>query len=105
VQHRQATSLAVRKQFFASSGAGGAKPDVKTLERLLDEHKGKLDVNTTEADGGTALGVAAINGHADVVSALLRRGADVNKYSRAASIARGRPRPCASGRRADRRRR
>jgi ankyrin repeat protein len=61
--------------------AAGSTPDVTTLERLLDEHKGKLDVNATDEHGYTALGWAAQRGNADVVEFLLCRGADVNKHN------------------------
>jgi hypothetical protein len=62
-------------------GSGKSRPDVKTLERLFTEHKGKLDVNATGGDGRTALGFAANYGHASAVAFLLLHGADVNKYN------------------------
>jgi hypothetical protein len=71
----------VLSEWFKAAGRDHATPDVKLLERLLDEHTGKLDVNATGADGLSALGFAAYNGHADVVEFLLKRGADVNKFS------------------------
>src|SRR5690606_3310243 len=43
--------------------------------QLLLRHKAKVD--TRDRDGRTALHVAAANGHADLVAALLDAGADV----------------------------
>jgi ankyrin repeat protein len=78
----------VMEQWFQAAGCNFmSRPDVKTLQRLLDEHKGKLDINATNKatsfyqGGWTALGWAAGGGHAEVIAFLLQRGADVNKCS------------------------
>jgi hypothetical protein len=51
----------VMNEWFEAAGSapskGTSKPDVKTLERLLDEHKGKLDINAT-IEGGTRSALA-----------------------------------------------
>jgi ankyrin repeat protein len=71
----------VSKAFFASVAAG----DFKAGEALLDEHKGKLDINMIDPDpedrGLTALGLAIACDKPDYVKMLLRRGADPSKYS------------------------
>jgi hypothetical protein len=71
----------VMDEWFEAAGRG--MPDVQTLKRLLDEHKGKLDINAADQSdfqSKTALGYATEKGLAKVVGSLLRRGADVNKY-------------------------
>ncbi|CAI5709720.1 unnamed protein product [Hyaloperonospora brassicae] len=50
--------------------------DLECLEEILDS--GHVAVNDVDVDGFTALMVAAAEGHADVVRALLRRGAEVS---------------------------
>jgi hypothetical protein len=78
-------SQAVLDEWFVAAGrqVGEAyKPDVKTLERLLQEHKGKLDVNACDAKMGiTALGYTIWEtGLLDCTKFLLSHGADPNKY-------------------------
>ena len=53
-----------------------AEGDLECLEEILDS--GHVCVNDVDVDGFTALMVAAAEGHADVVRALLRRDADVS---------------------------
>jgi ankyrin repeat protein len=80
---------AVLDAWFAAAGKPDgrrvSKSDAKTLERLLDEHKGALDVNACDArDRGvgkrTALGYAVDHDHASAVALLLRRGADAGRH-------------------------
>lgn len=67
----------VMDAWFKAAGKAGA-PDFKTLQGLLDKHKGELDVNATGKDGWTALAHAAFHGRVDVISWLLRSGAKVD---------------------------
>lgn len=72
--------------WFSAAGRGGKSADKKKCECLLDEHKGKLDINQSDSvssvkSGYTALGIAVVFGHADVIDLLLRRGANVNKLN------------------------
>jgi hypothetical protein len=77
---------AVLDSWFIAAGRqvhGVSKADTQMLQHLLEEHKGKLDVNACDpADIGdrTALGHAASSGHAAAATLLLRWGADINKY-------------------------
>ena len=50
-----------------------------TCRQLLDGNSGKNTINETNADGLTALHVAAQGGHTQVVQLLLQRGACVQK--------------------------
>lgn len=72
--------------WFTAACAADDTGSVKTLERLLKENQGSLDVNATGLSGITALGRAAFAGHADVIALLLKHGADVRKYGSNASI-------------------
>ena len=47
----------------------------QAVDRLLDQ---RADVNARSSDDGTALMIAAKNGHKEIVTKLLDRGADVN---------------------------
>jgi ankyrin repeat protein len=53
--------------------------EIATGERLLDENKGKLDIDMVDGAGVTALGYACAHGHSTFVEMLLRRGANINK--------------------------
>ncbi|DAZ94511.1 TPA: hypothetical protein N0F65_011864 [Lagenidium giganteum] len=53
-----------------------AEGDLQPLLELLDE--GRVEANDVDVDGFTALMVAAAEGHAHIVNALLERGADVS---------------------------
>jgi uncharacterized membrane protein YgcG len=71
--------------FVAAGRGNGWHADAEKLERLLDAHKGALDINATDPENPsgsekTALGYAARLGLADAANVLLRRGADVNRY-------------------------
>jgi hypothetical protein len=71
-------SAAVLDQFFNAAGRWPNQPWPKTLELLLDQHKGLIHATDSQRQM-TALGHASLGGHADAVTVLLRRGADVNK--------------------------
>lgn len=72
-------------RFFTAAGRS-ASSDVRALERLLDDNKGKIDINASDPEdstfGRSALGYAAQHGFADVVALLLRRGADIRKFAK-----------------------
>lgn len=74
-------SRATWKRWFGAAGRFGSC-DPKAGERLLEEHKGKLDINAFDELGNTALQYAVTYGHADAVAMLLRRGASVNALDR-----------------------
>jgi ankyrin repeat protein len=50
-------------------------------ERLLDEHKDKLDINAIGKDGLSALGLACHKGFSDYAAMLIKRGANMKKHS------------------------
>jgi ankyrin repeat protein len=55
---------------------------LKECERLLDEHKGTLDIEWTDEKNGsdnTALSLACLKNYRDLVSMLIARGAEVNR--------------------------
>ena len=52
-----------------------ARGDLDTFKQHLDEGG---DVDVTDESGGTALGIAAMIGHSELVTWLLERGADPN---------------------------
>jgi ankyrin repeat protein len=72
--------------FIAAGRKTPADVNIKTLEKMLDDHKGKLDINAAdEKDGNfgrTALGYAVQNGKTELLAFLLRRGADIHKFSK-----------------------
>jgi hypothetical protein len=81
VQHGAKLSRTVMDEWFTAAGWTGA-PEVKKLEAMLQEHKGKLEVNAYLAgDGSTALSIAADGGFAEVIVELLRLGADVERHN------------------------
>jgi ankyrin repeat protein len=54
----------------------------KQVEQILDKHKGRFDIDfVLEGNYLTALGCCVAVGRADKAAVVLRRGADVNKYS------------------------
>src|SRR5687768_13865935 len=58
------------------------KADLKAGERLLDEHKGTLDINAVDpVYDRTALGWACYRGHSEYAAMLILRGADIKKFS------------------------
>lgn len=71
------------QQFLSAVGFTG-KPDALGLEALLYKHKDKLDINWCGPLSGmrTALGWAASLGYTDIAAALLRLGADINKFGK-----------------------
>lgn len=76
-------SQIVLDQWFAACGESKgvvSKIQVQLAEDLLDKHKGRLDVNVADRFGHTALSRAVRFQHIELVSMLLRRGADVNKH-------------------------
>lgn len=48
------------------------------LDKVLEYLKGSIDINTCNSNGLNALHLASKEGHVDVVTELLRRGANVN---------------------------
>lgn len=66
-------------RWFAAVQGCSAKPSEG--ERLLDEHKGTLNINADHVHKITALGHACFEGHVDYAAMLLRRGCDIKKAS------------------------
>ena len=69
---------AVYVAWFAA--VSGKQADLKAGERLLDEHKGALDINAVDCSRAlTALGWACRHGHSEYAAMLIRRGCDIKK--------------------------
>jgi hypothetical protein len=69
-------------EWFEAAGASG-KVNVQRMAQLLDENKGRLDINATTAIVGyTALALAIDAKNTEAVTLLLSRGADVNKTNK-----------------------
>jgi purine nucleoside permease len=80
IENRRAAML---DTWWAAAGRKGKEHvDVKTLERLLDQSHGRLDINAVDEprseEAFTALCRCASHGHLDAVRLLLARGADPN---------------------------
>jgi ankyrin repeat protein len=61
------------------SGGRFLQPDLQKLERLLGEHKGKLDVDAKDEHGTSSLGYACLKGYGSLAQFLLRHGADPSR--------------------------
>lgn len=51
-----------------------------TCRRLLESVEGPNIINETDADGLSALHLAALNGHTKIINLLLQKGASVTRY-------------------------
>ena len=60
------------KSFFRAASTG----DLKTIKQLIIRNK--IDINITNQEGRTALMIASLEGHVDIVILLLDNGASVN---------------------------